>query len=74
MLIVPPVVKTPQAMALARGEDADALTNRKCSVLLATVLALAAVTLLPATAAASESAPAAAPKALRMVPPVIEYG
>jgi hypothetical protein len=74
VLIVPPAVKAPQAMALARGEDADVLTNRKCSVLLAMVLALAAVAGSSVTAAASESVQAAAPKALRMMPPVIEYG
>jgi hypothetical protein len=58
-------------MALARGDDAEVDTNRKCSMLLAVVLALAAVTLVPATTAARQSVPAAAPKALCMMPPVI---
>src|SRR6266446_1006999 len=71
VFIVPPAVKAPQAMALAMEEDADVDMNRKCSVLLAVVLALAAVTLVPATTAARQSAPAAAPRILRMVPPVI---
>jgi hypothetical protein len=69
--MVPPAVNTPQAIALARGEDAEVVTNWKCSVvLLVLVLALAAVMLLPATTAANANAPAAAPKALRMMPPV----
>src|SRR5277367_619352 len=67
MLIVPPAVNTPQPMALALGEAAEVVTNWKCSVVLL-VLALAAVTLLPATTAANASVPAAAPKALRMMP------
>jgi hypothetical protein len=50
------------------------VTNWKCSVLLLelafVVLALAAVMLLPATTAANASVPAAAPNALRMMPPV----
>jgi hypothetical protein len=58
-------------MAVARGDDAEVDTNRKCSILLAVVLALAAVTLVPAITVARESAPTAAPKALRMMPPVI---
>src|SRR6266446_5157194 len=65
VFIVPPAVKAPQAMALAMEEDADVDMNRKCSVL------LAVVTLVPATTAARQSAPAAAPRILRMVPPVI---
>jgi len=73
-LIVPPAVNTPQAIALALGEDAEVVTNWKCSVLLLAlalvVLALAAVMLLPATTAANASVPAAAPNALRMMPPV----
>jgi hypothetical protein len=69
--MVPPAVNTPQAIALARGEDAEVVTNWKCSVvLLVLVLALAAVMLLPATTAANANVPAAAPKALRMMPPV----
>ena len=67
--MVPPAVNTPRAMALARGENAEADINWKCSVMLL-VLALAAVRLLPATTAANASVPAAAPKALRMIPPV----
>jgi hypothetical protein len=71
MWMVPPAVNTPQAIALARGEDAEVVTNWKCSVvLLVLVLALAAVMLLPATTAANANVPAAAPKALRMMPPV----
>jgi len=70
MLMVPPAVNVPQAMALYRLELTDTATNRKCSVLLVVVLALAAVTLVPAITVARESAPAAAPKALRMMPPV----
>lgn len=74
MLMVPPPVNTPQAIALALGEDTEVVTNWKCSVLLlvltAVVLALAAVMLLPATIAANASVPAAAPNALRMMPPV----
>jgi hypothetical protein len=71
MWMVPPAVNTPQAIALARGEDAEVVTNWKCSVvLLLLVLALAAVMLLPATTAANANVPAAAPKALRMMPPV----
>src|SRR3984957_19755580 len=66
-LMVPPAVNTPQAMALALGEDAEVVTNWKCSVVLL-VLALAAVILLPATPAANASVPAAVPKALRMMP------
>jgi aspartate-semialdehyde dehydrogenase len=69
MWIVPPAVNTPQAIALARGEDAEVVTNWKCSVVLL-VLALAPVMLLPATTAANANVPAAAPKALRMMPPV----
>jgi hypothetical protein len=70
MWMVPPAVNTPQAIALARGEDAEVVTNWKCSVvLLVLVLALAAVMLLPATTAANANVPAA-PKALRMMPPV----
>ncbi len=71
MWMVPPAVNTPQAIALARGEDAEVVTNWKCSVvLLVLVLALAPVMLLPATTAANANVPAAAPKALRMMPPV----
>jgi hypothetical protein len=74
MLMVPPPVNTPQAIALALGEDTEVVTNWKCSVLLlvlaAVVLALAAVMLLPATIAANANVPAAAPNALRMMPPV----
>jgi hypothetical protein len=71
MWMVPPAVNTPQAIALARGEDAEVVTNWKCSVvLLLLVLAQAAVMLLPATTAANANVPAAAPKALRMMPPV----
>ena len=71
MWMVPPVVNTPQTIALARGEDAEVVTNWKCSVvLLVLVLALAAVVLLPATTAANANVPAAAPKDLRMMPPV----
>ena len=74
MLMVPPPVNTPQAIALALGEDTEVVTNWKCSVLFlvltAVVLALAAVMLLPATIAANASVPAAAPNALRMMPPV----
>jgi aspartate-semialdehyde dehydrogenase len=69
MWMVPPAVNTPQAIALARGEDAEVVTNWKCSVVLL-VLALAPVMLLPATTAANANVPAAAPKALRMMPPV----
>ena len=43
MLMVPPAVNTPHAMALSRVELADTDTNWKCSFLLGTVLALAAV-------------------------------
>lgn len=70
--MVPPAVNTPQAIALALGDDAEVVTNWKCSVVLVLVLvlALAAVMLLPATTAANASVPAAAPKALRMMPPV----
>ena len=46
-------------------------TNWKCSILLLAVLALAAVTLVPAITAARESVPAAAPRNLPMMPPVI---
>ena len=68
MLMVPPAVNTPQPIALARlGEDTEVVTNWKCSVVLL-VLALAAVMLLLATTAANASVPAAAPKALRMMP------
>ncbi len=77
MWMVPPAVNTPQAIALARGKDAEVVTNWKCSVVLLVLvlvlvlaLALAAVMLLPATTAANASAPAAAPKALRMITPV----
>jgi hypothetical protein len=73
MWMVPPAVNTPQAIALARGEDAEVVTNWKCSVVLLVLVlvpALAAVSLLPATTAANASVPAAAPKALRMMPPV----
>jgi hypothetical protein len=73
MWMVPHAVNTPQAIALARGKDAEVVTNWKCSVVLLVlvlVLALAAVMLLPATTAANASAPAAAPKALRMITPV----
>jgi hypothetical protein len=73
MWMVPPAVNTPQAIALARGEDAEVVTNWKCSVVLLVlvlVLALAAVMLLPATTAANANVPAAAPKALRIMPPV----
>jgi hypothetical protein len=70
MLMLPPAVNTPQAMALALGEDAEVVTNWKCSVMLLAVLALAAVMLLPATTAANANVPAAAPKALRIIPPV----
>ena len=59
ILIVPPAVNVPQAMALARGDAVETLMNWKCSVLLLVVLALAAVTLLPAITAARESVPAA---------------
>lgn len=69
MWMVPPAVNTPQAIALARGEDAEVVTNWKCSVVLL-VLALAPVMLLPATTAANANVPGAAPKALRMMPPV----
>lgn len=61
MWMVPPAVNTPQAIALARGEDAEVVTNWKCSVVLL-VLALAPVMLLPATTAANANVPAAAPK------------
>ena len=74
MLMVPPAVNTPQAIALALGVEAEVVTNWKCSVLppvlTLVVLALAAVMLLPATIAANASVPAAAPNALRMMPPV----
>src|ERR1039457_4891450 len=70
MLMVPPAVNAPQAMALYRVELADTDTNWKCSFPAGIVLALAAVALVPATAAARESVQAAAPKNLRMVPPV----
>jgi hypothetical protein len=60
-------VNTPQPIALAVGEDAEVVTNWKCSVVLL-VLALAAVMLLPVTTAANASVLAAAPKALRMMP------
>jgi hypothetical protein len=74
MWMVPPAVNTPQAIALALGEDVEVVTNRRCSVLLLVltlvVLALAAVMLLPATTAANASVPAAAPNALRMILPV----
>ena len=69
--MVPPAVNTPHPIALARFEPAETSTNWKCSVLPVLTLALAAVTLVPATTAARESVPAAAPKALRMVPPVL---
>ena len=66
MWMVPPAVNTPQAIALAFGEDAEVVTNWKCSVVLLVptpvVPALAAVMLLPATTAANASVPAAAPK------------
>ena len=32
--MVPPAVNTPQPIALARGEDAEVVTNWKCSVVL----------------------------------------
>src|SRR3984885_5576167 len=70
-LMVPPAVNGPHAMALARLPVADSATNWKCSILLLIVLALAAVTLVPAITAARESVPAAAPRSLRMMPPVI---
>jgi hypothetical protein len=74
MLMVPPAVNTPQAIALALGEDVEVVTNRRCSVLLLVltlvVLALAAVMPLPAKTAANASVPAAAPNALRMILPV----
>jgi hypothetical protein len=66
--MLPPAVNTPQAIALALGEEAEVVTNWKCSVMLLVLLALAAVMLLPATTAANASVPAAAPKALRMIP------
>ena len=57
-------------MALALGEAAEVDTNWKCSVMLL-VLALAAVMLLPATDRGENvSVLAAAPKALRIMPPV----
>ena len=65
--MVPPAVNTPHPIALALGEDTEVVTNWKCSVVLL-VLALAAVTLPLATIAANASVPAAAPKALRMMP------
>ena len=58
---MPPAVNGPQAMALARLPVADSATNWKRSILLLVVLALAAVTLVPAITAARESVPAAAP-------------
>ena len=63
--MVPPAVNTPQAIALALVEDAEVVTNWKCSVLLLVllaVLALAAVMLLPATTAANASVPPPLPK------------
>jgi hypothetical protein len=72
--MVPPAVNVPQAIALYRLELAETVMNRKCSVLLVAALALAlaaaVVTLVPAITAAMESVPAAAAKALRMMPPV----
>ncbi len=70
--MVPPAVNTPHPIALARFVLAETSTNWKCSVRPVMTLALAAVTLVPATTAARHSVPAAAPRNLRMVPPCDE--